>query len=258
MSNRIKNIISFSLLTALFVLVSFTKNEQGKRLVKKVNIFFDATKGDPFMERDDVIDLVYSRYDTLVGKPVDKLELGEIENLLRNQNTVKDVEVYVKQNGNINIEIELRKMIVRVKPDSLPGFYIDNEGRTMEWSSKYSPRVMTVTGNLNLYNRYLKDTAIENDLTTHTKLINDIYSFAKYVNSSSFWKAQIGQIYINQNGDAIIVPLIGSEEFVFGELTDSQNKFFKIRKYYKEIAPKMGWNQYKEVNVKFEKQIVCK
>ena len=103
MSNRIKNIISFSLLTALFVLVSFTKNEQGKRLVKKVNIFFDATKGDPFMERDDVIDLVYSRYDTLVGKPVDKLELGEIENLLRNQNTVKDVEVYVKQNGNINI-----------------------------------------------------------------------------------------------------------------------------------------------------------
>ena len=68
----------------------------------------------------------------------------------------------------------------------------------------------------------------------------------------------IKEINNSTNGDAIIVPLIGSEEFVFGELTDSQNKFFKIRKYYKEIAPEMGWNQYKEVNVKFEKQIVCK
>ena len=35
-------------------------------------------------------------------------------------------------------------------------------------------------------------------------------------------------------------------------------KFDKIKRYYQEITPKLGWNQYKEINVKFDRQIVCK
>tara|TARA_Y100000766_G_C18914092_1_gene610056 strand:+ start:43 stop:825 length:783 start_codon:yes stop_codon:yes gene_type:complete len=260
MSNRIKNIIGFSLLVAFFVLVSFTKNEQGEKFVKNVNVIIDATKGDPFLDDSDVIDLVYSSYDTLLNKKIDELSLMEVENLLRTQPSVKNAEVYLENNGKVTLDIQLRKIIARIKPDSLPGFYIDNEGKTMPWVTKYSPRVLTITGYLNHYNRYKKDKEIiiEKDLSKHTKLVKDIYEFAKYVNSSSFWKAQIGQVYIDSDGEAILIPLIGNEEFVFGELSGYRNKLDKIRKYYNEIAPKLGWNQYKEVNVKFDRQIVCK
>ena len=258
MNNRIKNIIGFLLLVAFFILVLFTKNEQGKKLVKNVNVCIDATKGDPFMDEADVINLVYSRHDTLLGKSLSTLCLSDVENLLRNQPSVKNAEVYVEHNGKLNIEVELRKVLARIKPDSLSGFYIDDEGRTMSWLTKFSPRVLTVTGHLTHYNRYLKDTIIEKELSTHSKLVKDVYEFAKYVNNSSFWKAQLGQVYIEKNGDAILVPLIGNEEFVFGELTDYKNKFGKIKRYYEEIAPKLGWNKYTEVNVKFDRQIVCK
>ena len=258
MNKRTKNIIGFLLIVSLFVLVLFTKNEQGKKLVKNIHVSIDATKGDPFMDDDDVINLIYSRYDTLLGKPLSQLYLNDVEDLLRNQPSVKNAEAYVEHNGNLNLEVEFRKVIARIKPDSLSGFYIDDEGKTMLWLTKYSPRVLTVTGYLTHYNRYVKDTMIERELSTHSKLVKDVYAFAKYVNNSSFWKAQIGQIYIDKNGDAILVPLIGNAEFVFGELTDYENKFEKIKKYYEEIAPKLGWNTYKEVNVKFDRQIVCK
>lgn len=258
MNNRIRNIMGFLLLAAFFVLVLVTKNEQGKKLVKNVQVSIDATKGDPFMDDGDVINLVYSRHDTLLKKPLSSLYLSDVENLLINQPSVKNAEVYFEHNGNLNLEVELRKVIARIKPDSLPGFYIDDEGMTMIWLAKYSPRVLTVTGYLNQYNRYLKDTMIENDLSTHSKLIKDVYAFAKYVNNSAFWKAQIGQVYIDENGDAILIPLIGNEEFVFGELKDYEYKFEKIKRYYEEIAPKLGWNKYKKVNVKFDRQIVCK
>ncbi len=258
MNKRIKNIIGFLLLLAFFVLVSFTKNEQDGKLVKNVHVSIDAIKGDPFMDENDVIDLVYSRNDTLLGKEIGDLNLSEVEYLLRSQSSVKNAEVYLDHNNKVNIEIELRKIIARIKPDSLPGFYIDNEGETMPWSTKYSPRVLTITGHLNNYNRYIKDTTIENNLLTHTKLIKDVYEFAKQVKSSSFWKAQLGQVYIDGKGDAILIPLIGNEEFMFGELTDYDKKFDKIKKYYKEIAPKLGWNKYKRVNVKYDRQIICK
>ena len=258
MNKRTKNIIGFLLIVSLFFLVLFTKNEQEKKAVKNVNVSIDATKGDPFMDDGDVINLVYSRYDTLLGKPLSTLYLSEIEDLLRSQSSVKNAEVYAEHNGNLNLEVELRKVIVRIKPDSLAGFYIDNEGKVMSWLTSYSPRVLTLTGYLMHYNRYFKDTVIEQDLSSHSKLVKDVYVFAKYVNNNSFWKAQIGQVYIDINGNAILIPVIGNEEFVFGELTDYENKFDKIKTYYEEIAPKLGWNKYKEVNVKFDRQIVCK
>ncbi len=258
MGKRIKNMIRFLLLVAFFVLILFTNNEQGKKLVKSVDVAIDATKGDPFLDDGDVMNLVYSRHDTLLSRPINALHLSDVEGLLKNQSSVKNAEVYFEHNGKLKLEVEFRKVIARIKPDSLSGFYIDDEGKTMPWLTKYSPRVLTVTGYLTQYNRYLKDTMIEQNLSTHSKLVKDVFAFAKYVNSSSFWKAQIGQVYVDKNGDAILVPLIGNEEFVFGELTDYTNKFDKIRRYYEEIAPKLGWNKYKEVNVKFDRQIVCK
>ncbi|MBO73630.1 MAG: hypothetical protein CMD35_08460 [Flavobacteriales bacterium] len=258
MDSRIKNIMGFLLISAFLVFVSFTKNEQGKRSVKSVFVSIDATKGDAFMDKDDVIDLVYSRYDTLLGKSFHSLCLNGIENLLKSQSSVKSAEVYVEQNGSVKLDVELRKVIARIKPDSTPGFYIDEEGFSMTWQTKYSPRVLTITGHLAKYNRYLKDTMVDEDIATHFKLVNDVYEFAKYVNKNSFWKAQIGQVYINKNGDAVLIPLIGNEEFVFGELTNYKDKFDKINRYYDEIAPKLGWNKYKEVNVKYDRQIVCK
>lgn len=258
MKKGLKNIVGFLLLVGFFVLVSFAKNEQEKKLVKKVDVSINATKGDPFMDEDDVINLVYSRQDTLVGKPLGNLHLNEVENLLRKESSVKNAEAYVKHNGDVHLQVELKKVIARIKPDSTSGFYVDEDGGTMPWLTKYSPRVLTVTGHLANYNRYLKDTLVQVDLSTHSKLVKDVYEFAQYVNKDSFWRSQIGQVYINKKGDAILIPLIGNEEFVFGELTDYKKKLGKIKRYYNEIAPKMGWDKYQEVNVKFEKQIVCK
>ena len=258
MKKGLRNIVGFLLLIGFFVLVSFANNEQEKKLVKNVDVHINATKGDPFLDKDDVINLVYSRQDTLVGKPLGNLHLNEVENLLRKENSVKNAEAYVKHNGDVHLKVELKKVIARIKPDSTSGFYVDEDGGTMPWLSKYSPRVLTITGHLRNYNRYLKDSLVDVDLSTHNKLVEDVYDFANYVNKDAFWRSQIGQVYINQNGDAILIPLVGNEEFVFGELTDYQNKLNKIKRYYDEIAPKMGWDKYHEVNVKFDKQIVCK
>ena len=89
MSKRIKNIIGFLLLVAFFVLVLFTNNEQGKKLVKSVDVAIDATKGDPFLDDGDVMNVVYSRHDTLLSKPINALHLSDVEGLLKNQSSVK-------------------------------------------------------------------------------------------------------------------------------------------------------------------------
>lgn len=253
-----KNIGRFLLVIAAIVLVSFASAEQEDIKVRSVKVHINSTHGDPFLDEKDVVNLVYSRLDTLLGKPIGSLRLSDVESLVKAEVSVKNAEVYVQKQGDVHLNIELKKVIVRLKPDTNPGFYIDEEGAVMPWVTKYTPRVTTITGHLSKYNRFLKDSLIDENLQHHSKLIHDAYEFAEYVGSNNFWKSLIGQIYIDEKGDAILIPIIGEQEFVLGELTDYETKLNKVKQFYDEIAPKLGWGKYRIVNVKFDKQIVCK
>ena len=258
MNDILKKLVGFLVMVGLFVLLSFVNREQINRIVEKPELKINKLKGDPFMDESDVENLVYTRLDTLEGKLIGDLKLGEIENLLEDQPSVKNAEVYTSIKGDVHLNIDLKRVIARFKPDTTKGFYLDDHGGIMRWVSKYTPRVLTVTGHLHKYNRFLKDSLVTSDLRTHSKLINDVYAFAKFVDQSSYWKAQIGQVYINKSGDAVIIPLVGNQEFILGDLSDYELKLNKIKIFHKKIAMKVGWGKYKIVNLKFNNQIVCK
>lgn len=258
MKDLFKKLSGFLIVIVLLVLLVFVKSEQDKALVKNVPIKVDTRIGDPFMDRHDVENLVYTRLDTLKGKVIGSVKLDEVENLLELEPSVKNAEVYKGMEGDVHIDVELKRVIARLKPDTTNGFYIDESGAIMPWVAKYTPRVLTVTGHLEKYNRFVKDTLIDEDITAHSKLIADVYALAKVVEGDKYWKAQIGQVYIEQSGDAVIIPLAGDQEFIIGDLKNCEEKLNRMKIFHQEIAQKVGWDKYKVVNLKFDNQIVCK
>jgi|TARA_B110000261_G_C13088723_1_gene359017 cell division protein FtsQ len=258
MINVLRKLGGFLVIAGLLVLLSFVRSAQETTLVQNVNIKINDFKGDPFMDKRDIENLVYTRLDTLKGKLIGDLHLSEIENLLESDPSVRNAEVYTTSKGNVHLNVDLKRVIVRLKPDTTNGFYIDEKGEVMDWVAKYTPRVLTVTGNLYNYNRFLKDSLADENLQTHTKLIRDVFALAQFVDKNTYWKAQIGQIYIEENGDAILIPLAGNQEFILGDLSDYEAKLEKIKIFHNEIAKKVGWDKYKVVNLKFSDQIVCK
>ena len=260
MKDVLKKLGGFLMVIGLLILLSFVNREQNNRIVKSLYSFigFHVEEIRKNTIKQLGYDKVYTRLDTLEGKLIKELKLGEIESLLETDHSVKNAEVYTSIEGDVHLNIELKRVIVRFKPDTTNGFYLDDEGGIMNWVSKYTPRVLTVTGHLHKYNRFIKDRLVQRDLRTHSKLIKDIYAFASFINKSSYWTAQIGQVYINENGDAVIIPLVGNQEFILGDLSDYELKLNKIKIFHQKIAKKVGWNKYKIVNLKFDNQIVCK
>ena len=82
--------------------------------------------------------------------------------------------------------------------------------------------------------------------------------FIAYVSKDDFWSAQIEQIDIAPNGDAIICPKIGKQRIVFGNFDDYAEKLEKLDGFYECVVPEKGWNRYSEVNLKYKNQIICK
>ena len=110
------------------------------------------------------------------------------------------------------------------------------------------PRNTTYSGAINLYNR--KDVFIGG----RDKYFIEVIDF---INENPFWKAQIAQIDITNNGELILYPQVTKQYVEFGTVENMRVKFKRLKMFYKNILPQQGWNKYSRISLKFKDQIIC-
>ena len=90
-----------------------------------------------------------------------------------------------------------------------------------------------------------------------TNLIN----FVAKVSEDSFWSAEIVQFIADTTSTGEIslrlVPRSGDFMVEFGTLANSDEKLSKLEVFYDEGLSRIGWNRYKTVDVRYNKQVVC-
>ena len=138
-------------------------------------------------------------------------------------------------------------------------YYIDEKGNLMLCSNKYTSRLPVVSGFVNEpYNkRYKLNYNHLPDSLIDKTLLDDIYKISDYIDKSTFWKAQIEQIYVNKVYDFELVPKVGNHKIVFGGVENLESKFEKLMLFYQKGLSKTGWNEYSEINLKYKDQVVC-
>jgi len=72
-----------------------------------------------------------------------------------------------------------------------------------------------------------------------------------------FWDAQIEQIQVEPNGEWILIPRVGDYEVMMGLPNGLDEKMKRLRLFYRKGLPKVGWERYSQISLKFENQIVC-
>ena len=89
-------------------------------------------------------------------------------------------------------------------------------------------------------------------------MLDELYAMANYINADKFWKSQIQQIYINDEKDMELVPLVGNHKIIFGDTANMDVKFKKLMTFYTQGLSYTGWwNKYSSINLKYKNQIVC-
>ncbi len=117
---------------------------------------------------------------------------------------------------------------------------MDEDGKIMPLSQKYTSRVVVATGNVS------RKFACE-----------ELYPFVMALRNDEFWDAYVEQIVVEGGKEVILIPKVGSFRIVLGSLEGYEQKMEKLRLFLKKGIARKGWNLYKEINLKFDKQIVC-
>jgi cell division protein FtsQ len=252
--------IAFSV--CVFIGLSLSKSNQYETETYLPNIYIKVDGENAFLTKKEVLTRLERKGLVYRNQKYEKIKFNEIENYLKSMSEIRSCKVYSNLGKKWNIDIELRKPIARIFNSSGETFYLDNLGFTMATSPLYTARVLVVTGNIPDKSHSISvDKIINNDTLKTILFLDDIYRISIYVCNDPFLNAQIGQIHLEKNGDFILIPQVGGHTIVFGSAKNENEvakKFKKLMQFYKEGLPFEGWNKYEEINLKYEKQIVCK
>lgn len=249
---KIRNEVKIAaVVVGLFFLIAFGERKQSGVVCTNIVIEVENARENHFLDESDVLKIIESSGETVIGKSIEEINLRALENKLEDDKHISSAEIFGDVKGNLTVNIVLRRPIARLVREDGSDAYIAEDGKVMETSEKYSARIVLISGPI------VKPLIQQGDLHASeegTQLIKIV----EFINANQFWKAQVAQLDFNQAGKVFIYPQVTGQVVEFGKLQDIELKFQKLMIFYKEILPQMGWTKYDRINVEYEGQVIAK
>ncbi|MDR1880244.1 MAG: cell division protein FtsQ [Tannerellaceae bacterium] len=174
-----------------------------------------------------------------LGQPMKSINTHKIETALLKNEMIADVQAYKTPSGMVRLEVRQKIPVLRVI-SSRGNYYVDDKGGVMPVSSRYVAHLPIASGYVE------KEWAV-----------TDLYKFALFLQGNDFWNDQIEQIYVHPNREVELIPRVGNHRILLGTFDDFEEKLGNLKLFYEQAIPKVGWEKYSVINLKYRNQIVC-
>ena len=238
-----KKILSVIVAVVLFCYLVFSvilmneKEEDG--VCRQVTVVVKDSTDRHFIDGKEVLSILKHTSLYPVNQRLRDVNTEKIERKVADNELVDRVSVYKTPSGNINIEITQKTPVLRVF-STQGSYYIDERGHIMPVSPGYATYLPIASGN------------IEKSFAT-----TDLYKFALFLQKHDFWNNQIEQIYVYPNKEVELIPRVGDHRIFLGSFDDFREKMDHLQLFYEQAIPKVGWEKYRIINLKYKNQIVC-
>jgi cell division protein FtsQ len=235
-------------LLGLVLLLGFVEGK--KQSVKCTNVKILIPGADNFIEREEIDAMLKQNEGQLIGRKLEGINLNEIENRIKVNPYIAYAKVYSDMDGVIHIEIKQRQPLLRIINQANQDFYVDRNGLKIPVSGNFTADVVVANGSImESYSGRLD--------TLSSQLAKDLYKTAMFIKDDTLWDAQIEQIFVDDKKDIELIPRVGNQRIILGNADSIEVKMNNLLAFYKEAMPKVGWDAYKTISIKYTNQIVC-
>ena len=237
---RVLSIILAALLSCYVLVVAFIfRDFKEDGLCEGLEIVLRDSLEKHFVTEGDLVYLLKQAKLYPVKTPMSEINTEKIEEKLLSNNMISKVEAYKTPSRIIKLEIEQKMPILRINSPA-GNYYVDNLGSVMPLSRHYVAHVLISSGQID-----------------EKLALGDLYKFALFLQEDDFWNDWIGQIYVDADNDVELIPRVGNHKVILGSFDDYLTKLENLRLFYEQAIPKVGWDKYSEINLKYKNQIVC-
>lgn len=237
---RIVSIIVATLLFCYIVFITFFFRQMKREVVcYDLEVVVKDSLDKHFVSESDLVYILKKAGLNPIEKSMNAINTDKIESVLLKNEMIARVEAYKTPSGIVKLEVEQKIPVLRVIGTS-GNYYVDNLGSTMPISRRYVAHVPIATG------------YVEKELA-----ITDLYKFALFLQENDFWNNQIEQIFIHQDNEVELIPRVGNHRIILGTFSDFEEKLDNLKLFYQKAIPKVGWEKYSVISLKYKDQIVC-
>ncbi len=234
-------------LGGLVVLMSFIEVKKSEVVCKDVRIYIPGNQY--FIDRQEVDHILQIKNHALIGRLIEKINIHELQNKLKANPFIEFAKVYADMDGVINVEISQRQPILRIINRYEQDFYVDQHGLKIPLSTNFTANVLVANG-------YIDELFANRVDTLHTTMAMELFRTADFIRKDSLWDAQIAQIYVNKDHEIELIPRVGNNRILLGNADSLDTKFRNLQVFYKKALPRVGWDAYKVINIKYANQVV--
>jgi len=251
--NMLGRILAYT--TIFLVAVIIVTMVQRKKANRATDVVFQIEalrSGDFLIKSEDILEIIERAFGhEIIGEPLGDLDMERMERVLESASFILSADAYVDAKEVVHLDIKQREPIVRIIDRDGQQYYLDQTGAKMKLSDPFTARVLVATGNIPPYDPEFSSAEENNNLRA-------VFELTQKILNDEFLENLVGQINVNQKNELQMVPIVGDQRIIVGNLEGLNDKIFRLKTFYQEAMSRMGWNKYKTINLKFKNQVVCK
>lgn len=182
-------------------------------------------------------------------KKIRSVNSQKLEKDLKKDARIQHVDVYFDAKDRLHIALVPKEVIVRITDNRGSSYFLDAKGKKVPVVQGSAVRVPLANGFIDAYREGF-------DKKEGKSVLKEIFYMIQYIRNDEFLHALVEQIFVDENGEIIIIPKVGKEKIVFGGADQMDEKFDNLKIFYRDGMTKLGWNRYPVLNVKFVNQVV--
>lgn len=234
-------------LGGLITLMSFIEIKKAEVVCKDVKVYIPGNQY--FIDKQEVENILKLSSTMLVGRKLDKINIHDLEGKLKANPFIAYAKVYADMDGIIWIEVIQRQPVMRIMNQFDQDFYVDENGFKLPLSNNFTANVLAANG-------YIDEPFAGRVDTLKTPLAKDIFKTISFIRKDALWNAQIAQVYITADHEIELIPRVGNQRILLGNADSLETKFHNLMVFYKQALPQVGWDAYKQINIKYSNQII--
>jgi len=136
------------LIVYMIIMPSFVSGRVYDEICGELSIAVTDSAQYRFITAAGILSMIQDRDIKFLGQPLNTIDLDGIEEILSGLRELECVEVYTTADGKLHIDADQRDPLMRVITSYGNNYYIDKYGYVIPFSRSYTPRIIVVSGNI--------------------------------------------------------------------------------------------------------------
>jgi cell division protein FtsQ len=220
---------------------------QNKALCKGIRITIEGS-GRWMVDSVELRDILTDQHTRiLVGTPAEDISTRRLERKISASPWVRKAELFFDSKQVLWVKVTEREPIARLFTAGGESFYMDTSGVRLPLKDYFPVKLPVFTS-----------CPLDDKVWTgqDTLLAREVGVLSQYLVSHPFWMDMVQEVDVTPEGEFELIPTIGDPMIRLGDTSALDSKFNRLMVFYRDVLPRVGWNKYADLDVRFARQVI--